>query len=417
MAPAEDREARALARARDRSASERAAELSRMRAREDFIPELEYFLGLMGDTSMEAIKARVQMPVAAIMCLQAPIELFYAHGFFPVKVYSGSYPAASLTAARLPALTCPTVKAVLGAAELDPGMLGVPWVVPLTCDWMARFKETRGLFGGFTESFIELEVPRLRDGPRSRELWLAEVGSLSDFLAGASGKRAGRRDLLRAIRELEGIRRGFLRLTDLRRAGLVECAWYSLVVSCLFLDLPSRFLENLDLLLAALSERGTGAPGGGPGVFLTGSPIYFPNFKIFSLLGQAGLRVLGDDLCSSERLIPRHVEVTDASWGGLLTTLAGAYHQGCLCPVFADGSHRAAIIREAAKGAEVKGVVFHLLKGCHPYDLDSFVLEEAVRGLGLKFLRVETDYSLEDSQNILTRLEAFRPTLETRRAV
>jgi benzoyl-CoA reductase/2-hydroxyglutaryl-CoA dehydratase subunit BcrC/BadD/HgdB len=147
-------------------------------------------------------------------------------------------------------------------------------------------------------------------------------------------------------------------------------------------------------------------------VFLTGAPVYFPNFKVLHLMEEAGLSVAGDDLCSSERLFPRHVEIPDASRDGVLAALAEAYHRGCLCPVFADSGRRAALIREAADGGGVKGVVFHLLKGCHPYELDSFALEAKIGGWGLKYLKIETDYSTEDSRNLLTRLEAFRPTLE-----
>jgi benzoyl-CoA reductase/2-hydroxyglutaryl-CoA dehydratase subunit BcrC/BadD/HgdB len=66
---------------------------------------------------------------------------------------------------------------------------------------------------------------------------------------------------------------------------------------------------------------------------------------------------------------------------------------------------------EALPGTEFKGVVFHVLKGCHPYDLESFGLEMPLKEAGLRFLRVETDYTSEDVQNILTRLEAFSRTL------
>jgi benzoyl-CoA reductase/2-hydroxyglutaryl-CoA dehydratase subunit BcrC/BadD/HgdB len=129
---------------------------------------------------------------------------------------------------------------------------------------------------------------------------------------------------------------------------------------------------------------------------------------------EAGLDVLGDDLCSSERLFPRHVEAREPSEEGLLAALADSYHRGCLCPVFSENSHRASIIREAMMEAPIKGVVFHLLKGCHPYELDSFCLEEPLKSWGLKYIKIETDYNAEDSQNLLTRLEAFRPTLRVR---
>jgi benzoyl-CoA reductase/2-hydroxyglutaryl-CoA dehydratase subunit BcrC/BadD/HgdB len=91
--------------------------------------------------------------------------------------------------------------------------------------------------------------------------------------------------------------------------------------------------------------------------------------------------------------------------------LAESYHQGCLCPTFGDNERRANNIWEALPDAGFGGLVFHVLKGCHPYDLESLALEEPLKKGGLRFLRIETDYAAEDSQNILTRLEAFGRTL------
>ena len=93
--------------------------------------------------------------------------------------------------------------------------------------------------------------------------------------------------------------------------------------------------------------------------------------------------------------------------------MAGTYHQGCLCPVFADNDRRINNILNQRREAAFDGVVSHVLKGCHPYDLESFSLEEPLKAQGLKFIRLETDYTQEDRQNLLTRLEAYRGTIRS----
>jgi benzoyl-CoA reductase/2-hydroxyglutaryl-CoA dehydratase subunit BcrC/BadD/HgdB len=575
-----------LARAADRRRHERRSELDRLCSRPDCIPEFEYFVSLYADDpTLEIIGNRTGMRPCAILCLQAPIELFWAQGFSPVKIHSGAFASANLTAPRLPALMCPTIKAVLGEMEIDRGLAVAPWVVPLTCDWVVKFKEARGLFGEFSGPVHLLEVPRVKEGARARARWLSEIRELSAFLKSAGGRPLKRQDLLDSIRKMEAARRALSSLSDLRRRRLVPAVWYALVTGTFFLDSPERWTSGLERVAEAIGRRaaapgrkpsaavksadgGSGMPtsygagknpdggaggvgetgsgraagtgsgrvaeivsgramdggsgvdsdggsgrdrdGGGIGVFaesvadrtaddgagrpeesrlgkdttdviaglavasggtgpgsgagtgaesgrgagaenetesegeggkgsrgvsvtgtrsgdgsgagaktrkspdgvyLTGAPVFFPNFKVLHLLEEAGLRCLGDDLCSSERLFPRHVELSDTSLDGMCAALAEAYHRGCLCPVFAESERRAALIREAADGGEIRGVVFHLLKGCHPYELDSFPLEERITGWGLKFLKIETDYSTEDSRNLLTRLEAFRPTL------
>ncbi|WP_418599249.1 2-hydroxyacyl-CoA dehydratase [Phascolarctobacterium faecium] len=43
--------------------------------------------------------------------------------------------------------------------------------------------------------------------------------------------------------------------------------------------------------------------------------------------------------------------------------------------------------------------------------MEAITIERKLKEHGLKFIKIETDYGKEDSQNILTRLEAFKQTL------
>ncbi len=60
----------------------------------------------------------------------------------------------------------------------------------------------------------------------------------------------------------------------------------------------------------------------------------------------------------------------------------------------------------------IKGILFHVLKGCHPFDIESVLMERKLKEEGFKFIKIETDYVEEDAQNIVTRLEAFKQTLK-----
>jgi len=172
-----------------------------------------------------------------------------------------------------------------------------------------------------------------------------------------------------------------------------------------FYDAPEKWTE------AAEKVHGTAVAVSPVRIFLAGSPIFFPNFKVPMLLEEAGLFVAADDLCSSERILPGAVATDDASLFGLMNALAQRYHQSCLCPTFIDNDRRINSIIGRRNTSGFSGVVFHVLKGCHPYDLESYSIENLLKKENLKFIRIETDYSREDSQNLLTRLEAYRQTL------
>ena len=149
-----------------------------------------------------------------------------------------------------------------------------------------------------------------------------------------------------------------------------------------------------------------------PGVYLTGSPVVFPNYKILDLIEQAGMQVMADDICTLERSFSGGIAFEDKSEYALLRALANRYHQGVTCPTFADNERRINAIFNGIGKTSVNGVIFHVLKGCHPYDMEAGLMETQLKKKNIRFLKIETDYVQEDEQNILTRLEAFRRTLK-----
>jgi len=401
------------AKAFEKRQAEIAAELDRLAARSDYRPELDYFLDVFRNgPSLSAVAQRVNRPVVAIFCAQVPLELFHAFGFHPYKVFSGSSAAGQTASQRLPPLACPMLRSALGGLGLDALKTGAEpgcqWVIPTTCDWVVKFSEMARLCGDIPlQSVHWLELPRLKDSPRAQDRWFSEVAALSNFLGRTSCRELNRKTLLQSIATFQEARQSFGQLLALRRAGCVSAPWFFLITSSFFLDRVENWTAALDKALPRFQQT----KNEGKRIFLAGSPIFFPNFKLLHLLEDVGLLVVGDDLCSSERIFPLNVAVGDPSREGLLRALAESYHQGCLCPTFGDNERRINNIWEARQGAGFGGVVFHVLKGCHPYDLESLSIEEPLKNEGLRFLRVETDYSFEDSQNMLTRLEAFGRTL------
>ena len=121
--------------------------------------------------------------------------------------------------------------------------------------------------------------------------------------------------------------------------------------------------------------------------------------------------IAADELCTSERNLVSTTVYDELSEYGLLKALAEKYQLSCSCPTFADNDRRLKNILSIMRDYNIKGIVYHLLKGCHPYDIESFHFEKVFKENGFHFMKIETDYSKEDRENILCRLEAFRETL------
>ena len=393
------------------------SELQTLRARPDYAPGYDYFLRLLeGGIHPDALEKRTGKTALNMFCVQAPLELIHAAGFLPFKIFSGSHAADALGATgRLPALVCPTLRAVQGMLRLvdtsENSLVRRPWVLPTTCDWIVKLPEMARLAReDFAPRLHWLELPHLKDSESGRERWLAEIFNLKRFLEKVADRKIDSKNLAASIAVYNRAWEAFTRLEERRREGAVPLVWFLVIANAFFLDAPERWSDAVNALIPLLKVKDCQRR-----VFFAGSPVFFPNFKIPHLIEEAGLTVVGDDLCSSGRIFPGVGKMRGTSAYELITALAERYHQGCLCPTFADNDRRVNnILGQAGRDQKFDGVIFHVLKGCHPYDMESCLLEAPIKTKGLKFLRLETDYTAEDSRNLLTRIEAFQQTLDIR---
>ncbi len=60
---------------------------------------------------------------------------------------------------------------------------------------------------------------------------------------------------------------------------------------------------------------------------------------------------------------------------------------------------------------KVDGVIYYTLSFCHTYNVEFKKVADALKERGIPVLKIETDYSMEDVEQIRTRIEAFVESL------
>lgn len=378
-----------------------------LKSREDFCGELEYFLDtLYLSISSHKFKEKFNRPLVGLYCIQTPLELFDALGFHPVRLCSGVLSVQRFSSPFLPALSCPLIKSCVGAFYLDNSLERACdiVVVPTTCDWNTKLSE---LIQDKGKSVYIMELPHIKESERGQERWLEEIYELKRVLQRYAGRKLNRGQLLISINKYMKAWLAFGRLIEFRRKRLISGVWSIVMANAFMIDDVESWTENIKLVLKNYTKpRGDNNPC----VFFAGSPVCFPYLKILELIEEAGMNIIADELCTSERIMAGIV-YDEPSEYGLLKALADRYHLACSCPTYTDNSRRLRNILNTMRIHNIKGVIYHLLKGCHPYDIESLQFEKTVKDNGFHFLKIETDYSREDRQNILARLEAFRETL------
>lgn len=404
-----DRQLRRYARFRQKTLAEFELERNALQARPDYREEYSYFLDLASTPFQIAdVAKRVNKPVIGLFCIQAPLELFLAFGIHPVRLCGGSQTVQQAAASSLPVLTCPMLKSFMGSFALYQNRFQdfKGMVLPTTCDWIVKLPEIMGING---ETLHYMELPHVKDTEKSQKRWLEEVYDLKHFLEKLTKHKLHPDDLIHAIQRTGKIWSLLKKLEKFKSDGILSEVWFLLITNSFLLDTPEKWLTEVEKIVNKLQTETFGAAA--PKVFLAGSPVIFPNYKLPELIEQAGMWVTADDLCSSERILPGGIVYDDPSEYGILRALSERYHKACICPTFTENERRVNNIINSAEDHQVKGVVYNLLKGCHPYDIEAITIEQKLKEHGLKFIKIETDYGREDSQNILTRLEAFRHTL------
>ena len=385
--------------------------INRIEQRPDYTSALDPFLQTLKLTlSLPSFLEAVSEKVILTLCKQAPPELFHAAGCRPFKLACGSYTAGNMAPGHLPALTCPMIKSLSGFLNAEPPGKRDPLgcVIPTTCDWVTRFNELTDIHE--KADILFLDLPRLREDEQADQRWLGEIKRFKSWLEKTTGQPISARRLLNSVRTYNRAYGLFTRLVELRRNQQVPVIHFALIMNAMPYQDIEIWMEQTSAYILDRPKPGMEKPP----VFLTGSPIVFPNLKLLQLIENAGMAIVADDLCTLERSFSGPLPYEDPSEYALLKALSQKHHKACTCPTSADNHRRFNTMTGTLAQTRIKGIIFHVLKGCHPFDMESGIIEKQLKQKGYRFLKIETDYVKEDEQTLVTRLDAFRQTLRSK---
>jgi len=131
-----------------------------------------------------------------------------------------------------------------------------------------------------------------------------------------------------------------------------------------------------------------------------------PNWKLPSIVEGAGAVIVGEESCIGERGTQNLVAAEGDTVQSLIDNLVDRYFT-IDCAVFTPNPIRASHALTIAKGTKADGVIHYALQFCSPYQMEASLLERRVEDGGVPVLRIDTDYSQEDVEQLRTRVAAF----------
>ena len=390
---------------------------------------MSYFINLMRDVfvnnraehgNLSHKKSRKDKKMIGTYCIMSPEELIYAADAVPVRLCGGSYEAASAGEDLVPRDICPVVRASIGFTSLN--ILPVyqmcdAVIVPTTCDGKRKLGE---VLRNFKEVWM-LEVPHIKETEGSRLQWLNHLYALKKSIEKFTGKKIRRKALRGSIQMISQAQYQARKLYDIKKLSLPVISGRAamLAINAYCYDTADKWTGAMDKLNNELeTRRDKGrfiAREHTPRVLLVGSPSIFPNWKILSLIEEMGAVVAADETCMGDRYLYDPVGTTEGSMSDMMRGIAARYIMPCTCPSFSPNEDRVYKILQMIKDFKIDGILYYVLKGCMIYDFELISIDNLMKKEGVSVLRIETDYSPEDVEQLRTRIEAFIEMIQTKK--
>jgi benzoyl-CoA reductase/2-hydroxyglutaryl-CoA dehydratase subunit BcrC/BadD/HgdB len=349
--------------------------------------------------------------VVGAFCIYAPEELAYAANATMVGLCGGADFSIPDAEAVLPRNLCPLIKSFYGFKlnRTCPYFQSSDLVVgETTCDGKKKVYE---LLNELIPTYV-LEIPHKPDSAQGKDLWFKELEAFKNELEKLTGNKITAEKLKESIELINNKRKALKRLSDLRANSPSPISGLDalLVNQISFNDNVKRFTAKVNELCDELEERAQNGEGGAskdaPRLMISGCPMAIPNWKLHSIAQAVGASVVVEESCVGTRYFTDLVEPKGESLIDLLLALVEKYSK-IPCACFTPNDARVKSVTQLAKQFNVDGVVYYTLQFCHSYNVESVKVGRALTDEGLPMLKIETDYTMGDTEQIRTRLEAF----------
>lgn len=344
--------------------------------------------------------------VIGLYCGYVPAELVRAAGAIAVSLCGDSEAAISSAEVDLPRNFCPLIKSSYGLAITDTcpyfhfsdALIG-----ETTCDGKKKIFE---LLRAYKPVHV-MQLPFDAERPGAHEQWRAEIERIKEFIEEVTGTTIEAEAVRAEIRRSNALRELLADIDEYFRSDSPPMTWTQMLVVMHtgdFMVDQTAYREKLRELAVVLGESGPGVSRpGAPRVLVTGTPMSPDTNKVMRLAEEAGAVVVAHDACSGTKCIDRRVDEDGDPFEALT-----AYTLGVPCACMSPNPGRFDLLRRSVESYRVGGVIDTVWQGCHTFNVESVEVGRVARGeLDLPYLKLETDYSDNDIEQLRTRIEAF----------
>ena len=342
--------------------------------------------------------------VVGIYCEYAPREIILAAGAVPVCLCGTSNDTVSAAESVLPANLCPLIKSSFGYFMTDscPFITMADMIVAeTTCDGKKKMYEIMGL----TNRVEVLELTQKSDSETALRHWTDELRKFRRTLEKEFNVEVTDRKLRDAIRMMNRERALLKEAFYLGKANPPIVTGKELAsIRFRVAGIPRHF-EMLGEFIAQVRSRRKNRriPARVVRVMLTGCPTGSGSGKVIEIIEECGGVVVCQEACSGIKSV---YEMTDEKGDPLEAIARRHFNLPCSCMTPNRG--RVDLIAKLAGEFRPAALVDLVWQACHTYNVESYLIGEFSKNtMGLPFLKIETDYSASDREQLKVRISAL----------
>ena len=377
---------------------------------------MEYFDFVMSEVHGLRIKELVDgkkegRKVVGSYCVFVPEEIVRAADATLVGLCAGADFATEEVEKLLPRNTCALIKSAFGFKlwKVCPYLESSDMIVgENTCDGKKKSYE---ILGTLTPNLYVMDLPQTKSN-EGRALLKAEYERFKKAMVDLTGITIDAPRLKKGMEIVNNKRKAIHRLSKLRIGDPAPISGLDalLVNQVSFYDDPVRFTASVNKICDELEQRvkdGKGPSGkGAPRILLSGCPMAVPNWKLPWVIETSGAVIVGEESCVGERGTRNLVDDSGSTMEDLMEALVDRYFK-VDCAIFTPNPDRLEHVKQMYRDYNANGVIHYGLQFCQPYQIESLPVEKALEESRIPTLRIDTDYSMEDVEQVKTRVEAF----------
>jgi benzoyl-CoA reductase/2-hydroxyglutaryl-CoA dehydratase subunit BcrC/BadD/HgdB len=351
--------------------------------------------------------------VVGIYCGYAPLEVIRAMNAVPAVLCAFANKTIEAAETMLPSNLCPLVKSSYGFIKTDTCpffAISEAVIAETTCDGKKKMFE---LISDIKPMYV-MDLPQLPDEKEAQDNWTGMIKKLKRFLETTFDCKIDERDVEQEIKETNIKNKMMNKIFDFAALKPLPVSWTE-IYDLTFLAQSSTTKDMMELLTSCVAKLQKRVAEGichgqsdSPRVLVTGCPVGGDATKVFKIIEEAGGVIVALDSCTGMK----------AFAGGIAENTSDPYaaiakhYLDLPCSCMTPNNRRLMELDKMIERFKPDVVIDVVLHACHSYNVESHKIKGYVTDKHkMPFLKIETDYSQSDVEQIRTRVEALLETL------